>query len=348
MFIRIVTSAEKSVDVKPEMAKHFVTSGKWPKSFPYREKAVFAFQEVNGTDVCFFGMYVQEYGSDCPPPNTRRVYISYLDSIQYFEPKKYRTAVYYEILLGYLDYVKQIGYSIAHVWACPPLEGDDYIFHCHPPEQKLPRHKRLQEWYKKMLDKGISERIVLDYKDVFEQANEDNVKSVMDLPYFEGDFWPIGIEDLIRDTESQMAKLNTSNSTPTRSQTSEVASLSSKASSSKAHSIKRGSNKRIKCNDPEPSCQSFDDLLTKNILAKLEKNREIFFVVKLHSNVVASALPPITDADYMMNCDLNISRETFLSMCKTNHYEFSSLRRAKWSSLFLLYELYNSKFLRRL
>lgn len=53
---------------------------------------------------------------------------------------------------------------MAHIWACPPSEGDDYIFHCHPQEQKIPKPKRLQEWYKKMLDKGIIERIVLDYK----------------------------------------------------------------------------------------------------------------------------------------------------------------------------------------
>lgn len=53
---------------------------------------------------------------------------------------------------------------MAHIWACPPSEGDDYIFHCHPAEQKIPKPKRLQEWYKKMLDKGIIERIVVDYK----------------------------------------------------------------------------------------------------------------------------------------------------------------------------------------
>lgn len=51
-----------------------------------------------------------------------------------------------------------------HIWACPPSEGDDYIFHCHPPDQKIPKPKRLQEWYKKMLDKAFAERIINDYK----------------------------------------------------------------------------------------------------------------------------------------------------------------------------------------
>lgn len=40
-------------------------------TFPYRAKAMFAFEEIDGTDVCFFGMHVQEYGSACPAPNTR-------------------------------------------------------------------------------------------------------------------------------------------------------------------------------------------------------------------------------------------------------------------------------------
>lgn len=53
---------------------------------------------------------------------------------------------------------------MAHIWACPPSEGDDYIFHCHPTEQKIPKHKRLVEWYRKMLDKAIMDRVVIEYK----------------------------------------------------------------------------------------------------------------------------------------------------------------------------------------
>ena len=92
------------------------------------------------------------------------MYISYLDSVYYFRPKHKRTALYYEIIIGYLEYVKQLGFIYAHIWACPPSEGDDYIFHCHPPEQRVPKPKRLQDWYKKMLDRAILERVVIDYK----------------------------------------------------------------------------------------------------------------------------------------------------------------------------------------
>lgn len=64
-----------------------------------------------------------------------------------------------------------LGYTMAHIWACPPSEGDDYIFHCHPPEQRIPKPKRLQDWYKKMLDKGVGEHTVFDYKDIYKQVS---------------------------------------------------------------------------------------------------------------------------------------------------------------------------------
>ena len=46
-------------------------AGEFPAQFPYRTKALFVFEEIDGVEVCFFGMHVQEYGSDCPAPNNR-------------------------------------------------------------------------------------------------------------------------------------------------------------------------------------------------------------------------------------------------------------------------------------
>lgn len=54
---------------------------------------------------------------------------------------------------------------MAHIWACPPSEEDgEYIFHCHPKDQKILKPKRLVEWNKEMLFKGMFELTVVDFK----------------------------------------------------------------------------------------------------------------------------------------------------------------------------------------
>lgn len=50
---------------------------------------------------------------------------------------------------------------------------------------------------------------------------------------------------------------------------------------------------------------------------------------------------PIQDPDPFINCDLMDGRDAFLTMAREKHYEFSSLRRAKFSTMSMLYELHN-------
>ena len=75
--IRVLSSSEKVVEVRPGMKSKFCTPGpdgakpEMADSFPYLAKAIFAFEEIDGVDVCFFGMHVQEFGSNCPAPNAR-------------------------------------------------------------------------------------------------------------------------------------------------------------------------------------------------------------------------------------------------------------------------------------
>lgn len=42
---------------------------------------------------------------------------------------------------------------------------------------------------------------------------------------------------------------------------------------------------------------------------------------------------PIADPDPLISCDLMDGRDTFLNKAREEHWEFSSLRRAKWSTL---------------
>ncbi|CAM9864779.1 unnamed protein product [Choristocarpus tenellus] len=117
----------------------------------YRSKVLCMFQQFDGVDVCLFAMYAQEYNKDAPYFNARRAYISYLDSVDYFRPRHHRTAVYHEILVSYLDWLRRRGFVAAHIWSCPPQRGNNFIFWCHPPHQKTPTRDRLANWYNAML-----------------------------------------------------------------------------------------------------------------------------------------------------------------------------------------------------
>ncbi|KAF4798314.1 histone acetyltransferase [Turdus rufiventris] len=337
--VRVVHASDKTVEVKPGMKARFVDNGEMAESFPYRTKALFAFEEIDGVDLCFFGMHVQEYGSDCPPPNQRRVYISYLDSVHFFRPKCLRTAVYHEILIGYLEYVKKLGYTTGHIWACPPSEGDDYIFHCHPPDQKIPKPKRLQEWYKKMLDKSVSERIVHDYKDIFKQATEDRLTSAKELPYFEGDFWPNVLEESIKELEQEEEERkreeNTSNESTdvSKGDSKNAKKKNNKKTSKNKSSLSRGNKKK-------PGMPNVSNDLSQKLYATMEKHKEVFFVIRLIAGPAANSLPPIIEPDPLIPCDLMDGRDAFLTLARDKHLEFSSLRRAQWSTMCMLVELH--------
>ncbi|XP_032896548.1 CREB-binding protein isoform X5 [Amblyraja radiata] len=341
VFVRVVSSSDKTVEVKPGMKSRFVDTGEMSETFPYRTKALFAFEEIDGVDVCFFGMHVQEYGSDCPTPNTRRVYISYLDSIHFFRPRCLRTAVYHEILIGYLEYVKKLGYTQGHIWACPPSEGDDYIFHCHPVDQKIPKPKRLQEWYRKMLDKAFAERIIHDYKDIFKQATEDRLTSASELPYFEGDFWPNVLEESIKELEQEEEeRKREENSIPSempegkKGDSKNAKKKNNKKTNKNKSSISRASKKK-------PGMPNVANDLSQKLYATMEKHKEVFFVIHFHAGPVVNTLPSVVDPDSMLGCDLMDGRDAFLTIARDKHLEFSSLRRAKWSTMCMLVELHN-------
>lgn len=81
--------------------------------------------------------------------------------------------------------------------------------------------------------------------------------------------------------------------------------------------------------------------LTRKVYDTMEKLKEIFFVIRLHKHATTASLPPISDPDALISSELMDSRDSFLQMAREKHLEFSSLRRAKYSTLVMLYELHN-------
>ena len=116
--IRVVSQTMKQVDTKPQYLAAFKDDG-IPAHFPYRSRVILLFQNLDAVDVCLMAIYVQEYDGDCPEPNRRRIYLSYLDSVKYFRPDNVtvatgencalRTYVYHNILIAHLDsYAKKL------------------------------------------------------------------------------------------------------------------------------------------------------------------------------------------------------------------------------------------------
>eukprot|EP01138_Halocafeteria_seosinensis_P010436 gb/GECG01010654.1/.p1 GENE.gb/GECG01010654.1/~~gb/GECG01010654.1/.p1 ORF type:complete len:1183 (+),score=158.76 gb/GECG01010654.1/:1-3549(+) len=174
----------------------------YPEEFSHQLKAYTVWQKIEGVDTLLFGMYVQEYGNDSPLPNRGSAYLSYLDSVKYFQPPEVRTRVYHELLISYLKQLRERGFNQLVLWACPPKEGDDYIIYCHPLEHRTPKDVLLQNWYLAMLEKaqsqGIVERLTWlpdDYWPSCYGTEGGYDRDITQVPYFEGDYWPRIVED---------------------------------------------------------------------------------------------------------------------------------------------------------
>jgi E1A/CREB-binding protein len=341
----------------------------YPDEFPYRCKCIAVFQTLDGVDVLLFALYLYEHGENNASPNTKKVYISYLDSVHFMRPRKMRTFIYHEILIGYLDYARRKGFVSAHIWACPPLKGDDYIFYCKPEDQKTPRDTRLRQWYMDMLVECQKRDIVGKITNMYDLYIVDTSLDATAIPYLEGDYFSGEAENIIKDLEEGKgsksfvaAKKNKkkkgketnysrSNSTVTEvddeSDRKSICSEISKEEERDAVLVKLGDIIRPMKDSFIVAFLNWEGVVNQNEAtiksagSQLQNMEEQKTETANDESSAVRAAKVIDDDKEDIDSDIINSRQAFLNLCRVNYYQFDQLRRAKYSSMMILWHLHN-------
>jgi E1A/CREB-binding protein len=355
---------DRKLEVREMMRTRYAHKN-YPEEFPFRCKCIVVFQELDGVDVLLFALYVYEHGEDNPPPNQRVVYISYLDSVHCMRPLSIRTFMYQEILIAYLDNARRRGFATAHIWVCPPLKGEDNMFHAKPEDQKTIRDSRLSPWYIDMLVECQKRNTVGKVTNMYDLYFANEKLDATAVPYFEGDYFPGEVENIIKMLEEGVGKKGNGggkkkNKGRSTGVDEEALLMSGMLDGAKCLKDLDRDQVMVKLGEAiQPTKESFivaflnwsgindvpeaiekmmeeDCDLAVNKWDFLGSGRE---VACFGSD--GNPIKVIDDDAEDLDCEFFSTRQAFLNLCRDNHYQFDEVRRIKHTSMMVLWHLHN-------
>lgn len=350
ILVRVVNfSREKSERKERFLAKY----PDHPKEFPYIRKEILCFIMLEGWPVCFFGMIVHEYGADSAEPNSRRVYLSLLDSVKL--PKTclaspVRTGIYHSVVRGYLRYTGARGFLHAHIYTCPPRKGQNYIFPFKPEDQKEISVTRLRKWYSDLLiaastSSPLHSAAIAGFKNI----GDAFPKMVpLQIPYFEGDNWPDILEDVLKldakqesdDVKKTEIRLMVENIQISTWAENTAPPLSKKPRITGVYydGLSPPPRPKKKARKLEPKVPLARPKLTllERINLVVVSSKKDFLVVKLLSD---PGDPFILDPDANLSLASTGPNYTVASFLRGEKLEFSTMRHSRFATMMLLYLL---------
>lgn len=174
----------------------------------------------------------------------------------------------------------------------------------------------------------------------------------MKLPYFEGDYWPRIIDECIvsaeKDEEIDKRKQQEESSNISDDDTFQTDDGMPVKKQQKSSSSKKKNNlKKSAQNNKKKGGLITGNPVVDRLFQQLEKHRDVFFTIKLFSpqdeQIVIRQKPKIEDPDPLISCELMDTRDNFLGKSREEHWEYSQLRRSKWSTLNFCYTLHTQE-----
>ena len=300
-----------------------------PSIIKFQSCSLFVFFTTDqNTDVCFFSIFFQLYGTNCDGPNRNTAYVSYIDSVNLYASSN-RTLIYRMILLGLFDYLKTQGFFKIYLWSCPPKQNQDYIFYMKPPTMKIPKRERLASWYIDLFKLGQKTGVVESYSGVHKYASAENWKSISDIPYMEGDLWIVRIEEAVQAVNKEIKKLQ--KDTLNLSLKCDEETFNAKISRKELETLRMKFEKKLKALEAYNIHESIWEMMNVQIKG-FDKE---YFIIQLSTPKGVNAVKVESNDEVIDRLWIN-DRSCLVDFLWENMLEFSSERRAQFSTYVIL------------